>query len=398
MNEEDLKLGKGNTLCKECLPMQLTTGALLSYLEQRPKDEITVYFMPTTEGPCRFGQYQVFMKNMIRQKGIRDVTFLTLSSDDNYGGLGQDFVLLGWYSSVVADCFEAIHNLMLVNAVDKDSALARLEGEFSSVIDAIDHGGKSGMLAALRRAAVNLSQIPMKRPAEQVPTILLVGEIYVRSEGLARRWLPEFLARHGIATYTAPVHEWVHYTNYEYTHQLNDLQTTRMQRFSNRLVWMAMTRAEKDVKDILCRSGWYVRRIVDINRVVHAGRQFISHNLIGEAILTVGGSFAEVGTHFCGSIAIGPFGCMPNRLSESILNLNFDREHLLRFRKDRETERVTAKVETMPFLAIESDGSPFPQIIEARLETFVLQARRLHRVMREEPRPSFGFAKAAAMY
>ncbi len=44
----------------------------------------------------------------------------------------------------------------------------------------------------------------------------------------------------------------------------------------------------------------------------------------------------------------------------------------------------------MPFLAIESDGSPFPQIIEARLETFVLQAKRLHDIMIEPQVSSAG--------
>jgi hypothetical protein len=33
--------------------------------------------------------------------------------------------------------------------------------------------------------------------------------------------------------------------------------------------------------------------------------------------------------------------------------------------------------------AAEADGSPFPQLIEANLEAFVLQAGRLHGKMRE---------------
>jgi len=304
-------------------------------------------------------------------------------------------VLLGWYSSVVADCFEAIHNLMLVNAVDPQGATLRLSELFGEVLAAMERGGKAGMMAALKRVSVDLAGIPMKIPAKEVPTILLVGEIYVRSEGLARRWLPEYLASHGIATYTAPVHEWVHYTNYQFAHQLNDLQTTRLQRLSNKLKWKVLIKAEKDMKNILSRSRWFVPRMVDVEHLVKAGSEFISPNLIGEAILTVGGALAEVGTHFCGSIAIGPFGCMPNRLAEAVLNLNFDREHLLRFRKDRETDRVTARVDTMPFLAIESDGSPFPQIIEARLETFVLQAKRMHDVMQESTPSEFHIPKAA---
>ena len=118
-----------------------------------------------------------------------------------------------------------------------------------------------------------------------------------------------------------------------------------------------------------------------MNHLIDAGSRFISQNLIGEAILTVGGPVAEVGKDFCGSIAIGPFGCMPNRLSESILNRVMDREHVQGTRKDKATKRVFSQMETLPFLAIESDGSPFPQVIEARLETFVLQSKRLHEIM-----------------
>jgi len=33
---------------------------------------------------------------------------------------------------------------------------------------------------------------------------------------------------------------------------------------------------------------------------------------------------------------------------------------------------------SLPFLAIETDGNPFPQVIEARLEIFCLQVKRLH--------------------
>jgi uncharacterized protein (UPF0335 family) len=37
----------------------------------------------------------------------------------------------------------------------------------------------------------------------------------------------------------------------------------------------------------------------------------------------------------------------------------------------------------LPFLSIESDGNIFPQIIEARLETFCLQVERLHHTIQK---------------
>jgi hypothetical protein len=42
---------------------------------------------------------------------------------------------------------------------------------------------------------------------------------------------------------------------------------------------------------------------------------------------------------------------------------------------------ILSDVDDLPFLAIESDGSPFPQLIHAKLEAFCLRARRLHQRM-----------------
>jgi hypothetical protein len=37
----------------------------------------------------------------------------------------------------------------------------------------------------------------------------------------------------------------------------------------------------------------------------------------------------------------------------------------------------------IPFLTIETDGNVYPQVIEARLETFTLQAERTANMMKE---------------
>ncbi|MEZ4549537.1 MAG: hypothetical protein R2874_03405 [Desulfobacterales bacterium] len=96
-------------------------------------------------------------------------------------------------------------------------------------------------------------------------------------------------------------------------------------------------------------------------------------------ILTVGSAITEVASQACGVIAIGPFGCMPNRLSEAILNEAMNREDKLATApKDLRLKSILKDVEELPFLAIESDGSPFPQLIHAKLEAFCLRAERLH--------------------
>ncbi len=110
----------------------------------------------------------------------------------------------------------------------------------------------------------------------------------------------------------------------------------------------------------------------------HVGH-LVSPDLRGEAILTIGAALTEVLDPFCGVLSIGPFGCMPNRISEAVLSREMNREGKQATGTVKEEMLpVLEKYEDLPFLCIESDGNIFPQIITARLEAFVMQARRFH--------------------
>jgi hypothetical protein len=75
---------------------------------------------------------------------------------------------------------------------------------------------------------------------------------------------------------------------------------------------------------------------------------------------------------------------MPNRLSEAILNETMNsRAKMATEPRNKQLRAVLTEVDELPFLAIESDGSPFPQLIDAKLETFCLRAERLHQRIME---------------
>jgi hypothetical protein len=78
------------------------------------------------------------------------------------------------------------------------------------------------------------------------------------------------------------------------------------------------------------------------------------------------------------SISIGPFGCMPSRVAESILKKEMNVTGKSKIKGWEKKAYKYADIGEFPFLAVETDGSPFPQLIEANLEAFVLQAGRLH--------------------
>ena len=100
--------------------------------------------------------------------------------------------------------------------------------------------------------------------------------------------------------------------------------------------------------------------------------------MAGESILTVGLALREILSTACGVISIGPFGCMPSRVAESILSQEMNVEGINRLNGYKKNLPADRSIKDLPFLAIESDGQTYPQIIQAKLETFCLQAQRIH--------------------
>ena len=69
---------------------------------------------------------------------------------------------------------------------------------------------------------------------------------------------------------------------------------------------------------------------------------------------------------------------MPSRVAESILNTEMNLAGKEESEK-RKIERPDMHSDDFPFLAIETDGNLFPQIIQSKIEIFMLQTERLHR-------------------
>jgi hypothetical protein len=119
-----------------------------------------------------------------------------------------------------------------------------------------------------------------------------------------------------------------------------------------------------------------------VDHLVSRGSSLIHPQLTGEAILTISSALTEVGDSAHGVISIGPFGCMPCRIAESILTYRLVEEKENFSLKKGEFWAANKDCLPLPFLAIESDGNPFPQLVETRLESLLLSANRLKESLR----------------
>ena len=386
-DEEVLKLGRGNSTCKECLPLQTTVGSMLKYLTQdRPEGEVTAYFMPGAGGPCRFGQYNVFSRRLIERYQFPDVAVLTLNAANGYMGLGDRFTLPAWRAIIIGDVMYEIWSTLLAAAKDRDAALKVFYAEWDKLVNVV-HKPWRLIKRQIQSTAETLRAIPLVMPYEKIPKISLTGEIYVRNDPISLQRLVEKMADRGFIVRTSQTSEWIKYVDWLIKNRIEGDKPD----IPFWVRYFVKRHFDSKVRDLFAPSGLFFHETLRVEDLIEAGEPFVSPRLTGEAILTVGAALHEILHPACGIISIGPFGCMPSRVAESILSEKFTTATKLNLIMGKNGDStigkspiLRGKERKLPFLAIETDGNPFPQIIEARLEAFTLQARRLHEQMMAE--------------
>ncbi len=84
------ELGARYTSGDECYPAKVTVGDFMRVLEAPGADPSKiVLFMPTADGPCRFGQYAPYLKNILDANGYGTTEVLSPTSNNGYAGSGQ---------------------------------------------------------------------------------------------------------------------------------------------------------------------------------------------------------------------------------------------------------------------------------------------------------------------
>ncbi|MCL2183056.1 MAG: acyl-CoA dehydratase activase [Chitinispirillia bacterium] len=379
-DKEILNLGKKNSTCKECVPYIVTTGSFLQYMkEKKDPDKITLFFMATSDGPCRLGQYYRAIEQNIENLKIPNCAVFTLTDENGYGGMGVKSILKGWQSIVISDVFNDIRSMLAVTAQDKEKALSELEECWGELIRFFEGKIKGGIMKMLDKVAKRLSQIPLKMKPADVPVVSIIGEIFVRRDEFCRKNIADYLETRGFASKVAPISEFLCYSNYILNARLGD---DEMMTFTN-MIRVRLTSAlqdywERKIKTVMAKSGLYKFEMLEVEKTIEAAQHLIDIRFRGEAILTVGLALREILHDSCGVISIGPFGCMPSRVAEAILKKEMNVAGKAKVPGWEEKALKYADIGEFPFLAVETDGSPFPQLIEANLEAFVLQAGRLH--------------------
>ncbi|MFW5998370.1 MAG: CoA activase, partial [Halanaerobiaceae bacterium] len=277
-----------------------------------------------------------------------------------------------------ADVLDEIYSTILALAENQDQAIKKFKESRNRLFQVLSEKSWNKIKDIMSKEAKKLSSIVLKEPYERAKKVALTGEIYVRSDKFSRQYIVEKLAEKDIVTKVASTNEWIYYVDYLLQNDLITPEPSLMEKMKNKMEGMYKRKVEKDIKGILSQSGLCEYKLTDIPEIIEPGKKVMDEELTGETILTIGGAIAEIIDEVDGIIAIGPFGCMPHRVSQSIITDKMEEIKNKMSENSSLNESVLNEFSSLPFLAIETDGNPFPQVIEARIEAFSLQVRRIN--------------------
>lgn len=380
-----LKLGRKNTSCKECLPLILMTGGLMKYLQQRQKkDELLVLFMPTASGNCRFGQYNIFIQKLIKKNNLRNVAILSLTPENGYAGIGTRNTLNILKAIITADEMDNIKNSLRVLAADKQIATATFNRLWRQIISCIESGNFNKFYQTLETVAEDLSKIKLRHAFKDAKVVSVLGEIFVRKNEFSCQDLFDKLAENDIIAHVAPTTEWLYYVDYLVKEGILESEFSLIDHLKFFMKRKLQAKYEQEIKGILAKAHLTHPEMIDIDKLIEYGQEFVDLKLTGEPIIVIGAFFKEILHSIQGVISIGPFACLPTRVTEAILSVENTLENKIKLDKTSNAYEKYKTASRLPFLSIESDGNPFPSIIQSRIEAFCLQVDRVHKLMNAE--------------
>ncbi|MDQ1266247.1 MAG: hypothetical protein QG635_1399 [Bacteroidota bacterium] len=386
-NSQILHYGRSHLTGKECLPLILLAGSLVDYLENRwDGKEYVAFFNISSSGSCRIGQYPVLLKEIIQRKRLENVAQFVLVSDDGYAGIGENFAKRGIQALITSDVLDDIRSGIMAHADDPDAGMEIFKSEFKKLVYAFDKDPENVYEYIEEFSKVIKETVPARVGIEEAKYIALLGEIYVRRDGFAHKWLSRTFAKKGFIVKDAYISEWIMYIDYLIKNNLIEADNSLKNRTERYIRILYMSNAEKKIKKLLAKSGYYHYSKTVIEPLIEHSKHIFPPEIKGEPGLTLGAALYEGLEEYCGIINVGPFGCMPTRFSEAVsipeMTVNRKIEACKMHNPDYKLSDIFNGNMSIPFLTIESDGNVFPQIIEARIETFSLQAERAAQMMK----------------
>jgi len=365
-NEETLELGGLYTSGEECYPEKVTMGDFLRIIKAPDFDhDAHAFFMPTAEGPCRFGQYAPYLRQVLDEMGYDDVPIISPTSKNSYDGVcehGGDMMRQMWRGLVCSD----ILRKMLLRTRPYETEPGAADDAFEQSMQIIEKVlenpslSSKARMAALVEAMGRCRKIYRAVPAKYVkgkPLIGVVGEIFCRLNTFSNRNAVRQIEAHGGEAWISDVCEWVWYTNWSQKSLLKRDGKTFSLSMAGALIKNAIQ--HRDEHKLLAAYhddfvGYEEPHDVFAEVLEPAWTYLPADGALGEMVLSIGKSIYLHDKGADGIIDISPFSCMNGIVSEAVyhdVSDDYDRMPIRNFYFDSSSSNMQRDLDIFMELA-----------------------------------------------
>jgi predicted nucleotide-binding protein (sugar kinase/HSP70/actin superfamily) len=323
------ELGARYTSGDECYPAKVTVGDFMKLLQRPDTDPARIaLFMPTAEGPCRFGQYAPYLRHVLDANGYRNVEILSPTSRNAYGGLGslsKPFVRTGWRALLAADLLQKILLIYRPYENRRGDAEALYEESLADLCATLESTPTEpgvqllGLRDSMIRGRDRFRKLTTNRPLGSQPIIGIVGEIFCRLNTFSNENLVRCLEDYGAEAWLSDIVEWIWYTNSEHFRKLK--LTGRIWTAEALGAWVRKRVQKRDEHVLLepFADDFKGREEPDIYEILECARPYLPREgAFGEMVLNVGKVVYLAKKGAAGIIDISPFTCMNGIVCEAI--------------------------------------------------------------------------------
>lgn len=326
---ESYLLGKKCTRGGECLPAPLVLGTFLYQMNKEktaggePNNNCAL-FLPTSHGPCRYGEYRTLDRFILDKLGYDHLPILPAHSQDGDENFNDQFQIKLWESVIASDIL--YHMRCFIKPYENKSGETEntLEQLIQKAEKLIEHNQINWKIF-LSESMREFKKISITK--KWCPLVGIVGEIYLRFNEFGNNGLVNILEDLGAEVWISPISEWILYTIW-IDRYMNGLHKKNIkQSAALTLKWLYMSTIRNRLIKIV-EPFFPNRREPNIHEIIRQGQTMVPLEFEGESLVAIGRAkiFQQNGADLV--VNCSSFGCMHGNITTTLFDLYRDASNI----------------------------------------------------------------------